>query len=210
MHGRSFSRVAIAAIALTAGAAFAQAVEEEEITIPVPEVEEERPPVQVQLNGGVAGYTGELGDSSDTGALYGVLGSAQVLPQIGVEAGYEGTRNVVTDGFGSGTIWRHNASAMVKGGPVLLDESLQPFVGVGLGISYVNASDEAEATGFRNDVMEEIPLAAGVEYRLGAFVAGARGTYRVLVNDEFAEPTPEADNPGGGLLSGQITLGGRF
>lgn len=175
----------------------------------------ERPRLDLRLNGGIADYTGNLGATTQMGALYGVTVGTQapgMMGLVGAEAGYEGSSNSVV-GDGTGTVVRHNLNGLLKLGPMLSvreKDTVKPFVGAGIGVSYVNPTDEAEAVGLRKDWLAEIPLAAGVEYRMGNLTAGVRGTYRVLAFDEFAEPTPEANNPSGGLASGSLTLGGVF
>jgi hypothetical protein len=172
---------------------------------------QELPPLHVTANVGIADYTGNLGANTQVGPLYGVTVGAEQWDLVGVEAGYEGTTNSVS-GDGTGSVVRHDVNALLKAGPSfdLAQNDLHPYVGLGLGVSYVNPTDEAEASGLRTDFLGELPLAAGVEYQVGMIRAGVRGTYRVLFFDEFAEPTPSADNPSGGLLSGQLTVGGQF
>ena len=58
--------------------------------------------------------------------------------------------------------------------------------------------------------MEEVPLAAGIEFNGGALTAGIRTTYRVLLNEDFADAAPAEDGPSGGLLDASLTVGGRF
>ena len=82
-------------------------------------------------------------------------------------------------------------------------------MGAGVQETYVNVTDGAEPV-YRSDFMTEIPMGVGLEYAAGGIKAGVRGTYRVLFFDEFAETTPSADNPSGGMLGGQLTLGGQF
>ncbi|MHB8873165.1 MAG: outer membrane beta-barrel protein [Myxococcaceae bacterium] len=174
-----------------------------------------RPPVDVRLNGGIADYTGDLGATTQLGGMYGVTVGTNLpgaMGLLGAEAGYEGSSNSVV-GDGTGTVIRHDLNGLLKLGPAFTvreNDQLKPFVGAGIGVSYVNPTDEAEAVGLRTDWLAEVPVAAGVEYRMGNFTAGVRGTYRVLMFDEFAEPTPEANNPSGGLASGSLTLGGVF
>lgn len=207
---------------LASGVAFAQANEEdieiagEEIEIVTPADEpEEIPAFDVKLKGGAAGYTGEMGDSTAVGPLFGVVASVDaaqarglnVTPNLRVEAAYEGNTNPVSDDFGEGTVWRHNVSTLAKAGVRV--GRFDPFVGVGVGASYVNVTEEAEDAGFRNDFIAEMPLAAGLEYRFGTLSAGARATYRPMFGEEFTENVG-AEGSSGGLLSGSVTLGGRF
>ncbi len=168
--------------------------------------------ITVSALGGVSNYTGDLGDSSAAGPLVGVMVGADWRGLVGAELGYETNRNSINDEIAGAdqAIQRHNLSAFGKIGPTLAT-NFKPFIGAGLGASYVNVTDGAEDfSNFRSDFMQEVPVGAGLEYKVGALQAGVRGTYRFLVNDEFQEPTPSADNPGGGLLSAQLNVGGSF
>ncbi len=173
---------------------------------------EQKPEYQVSLNGGVTGFTGVLGDSSRVGPMAGVTVGSTLWNFLGIEGGYEGSRNGISDprvAVGDQAIYRHNLSALAKVGP-RFENGLKPFVGAGLGASYVNISDGAEGPFFRNDFMGELPVAAGVDLGQGNLHAGVRTTFRFLVADEFQELTPALDNTDGGLLSAQLTVGGRF
>lgn len=208
--------------ALWAGGAAAQVGIEPVEPIGAEEVSrEQRPGFRVQANLGGATYGGDLAASSRPGALFGVSASTQAAdiesrtiggePRLDAEVGYESTTNMVSAdvGTGDGAIWRHNVSGLVKGG-VTIRRAL-PYVGAGIGASYVNVTDAAESNGFRNDLMAEIPIAAGLDYSISENVtAGARATYRGLFFDEFADPLTPTSNPGGGLLSANLSLGGRF
>ncbi|MBX5482758.1 MAG: hypothetical protein IRZ16_13095 [Myxococcaceae bacterium] len=205
--------VGLGLIGLLGGAsAFAQRVEPVEPRTQPGDI----PSFVVQLNGGLNTFTGRLGDFSKVGASFGVSASTQAATvtggpsgRIDVEAGYEGSENAIADDFGSGRIWRHNVSALVKGGVPF--RVVKPYVGVGIGETYANVTDAAEASGFRNDWFTEFPLAAGVDFNIGrGIVAGVRGTYRLLLFDEFAEPSPELNNPNGNLMGATATVGGRF
>lgn len=80
-----------------------------------------------------------------------------------------------------------------------------------MGESFINANDEAANSGFNHDWHTEVPLAVGADFQIGAgLVAGVRGTYRLLLFDEFAEPAPELNNPNGALIGANATIGGRF
>lgn len=170
---------------------------------------DQNPPVGVDVRLGLGGFTGELADDTGVGPLLGISAGAQPWSFIGIEAGYEGQRIPVDEavaGDGEG-IWRHNVGLLAKVGP-MIDEKWRPFVGAGAGISYLNPSEGAEGD-FDNDFVTEIPVAAGVDYRLGNIFAGARATYRVLGGEEFVEDAG-ADDDKGSLFNASITVGGRF
>jgi opacity protein-like surface antigen len=157
--------------------------------------------VNVFLKGGIANFTGDLGALTDSGPAYGVALNLQPFNVLGFELGYDGSRNDI----GSvATATRNGGTAMVKLGLPFI-ERVKPFVAGGIGASYVSVDG---GTGYRNDLMEEIPLAAGLEFNSGAITAGVRGTYRVLLDEDFAGET--AADPQGGLFDASLTVGARF
>ncbi len=173
--------------------------------------DEGRGDLNVFLRGGIAGYTGDLGALTGTGPSWGVTVNLQPTTLLGVELGYEGSKNDVTDPrlLEDPSLYRHGASGLLKVAPPLLaNERVRPFVGVGLGASYVSVRGE-DAGLYDNDLMEEVPLVAGVEFNTGVLTAGFRTSYRLLVDEGFADPARPGD-PGGDMLEANFTLGGRF
>jgi len=166
--------------------------------------------VNVILGGGIGGYTGDIGGLTATGPAWGVTLNVQPYTMLGFEVGYDGSKNDVTDdrfrAAEAPSLIRHGASSLVKLSPPL--EKIRPFVGAGLGVSYVYANGPATGP-YDSDFMEEVPLAAGIEFNAGALTAGIRGTYRILVDDNFADAAVP-DDASGGLLDTSLTVGGRF
>lgn len=154
---------------------------------------------------GLATYTGQLGGETDVGAFLGIQAEAQLFPAVGLEAGYEGSANGFTEA-NSGALWRHNLGAVAKFGPTLGDR-WKPFVGAGVGISYIDTAGEADAQPYTNDFVPEFPLAAGVEYRFNGMTAGARATYRIIGGEDFAS---SGGSDEGDLVTAGLSLGGRF
>lgn len=166
---------------------------------------------QFRLNAGVglSSYTGDLNEVTGLGPAWNVTAEARNFEVFGLEFGYSGNRNPITDPrvAEGAAVWKHGVEALAKLGPTL-QENIRPFVGAGVGVSYVNANQEAESL-YSNDIMTELPLAAGVDLQRGNLNAGVRATYRFLGNEEFAEfAAPGASE--GGFLTGQVTLGGQF
>ncbi|MCY1042606.1 hypothetical protein OV208_14875 [Corallococcus sp. bb12-1] len=159
---------------------------------------------------GLGGFTGDLGDETGIGALFGITAVAQPSPLVGVEVGYEGQSIPIDDARVSGGnhIWRNNGTILGKLGPIV-DEKWHPFVGVGLGLSYLDASSGSEPV-FSNDWQTELPIAAGIDYRLGNLFAGVRGTYRLVGGEELVTVPGTDDDAKGSLFNGNITVGGRF
>jgi hypothetical protein len=172
-------------------------------------LDEQQARVGLDVRLGLGGLTGDLGDETGTGPLLGIAAGAQLWPALGIEMGYEGQRlpidnRLVGDGE---ALYRHNVGFLAKAGP-LLQEHWRPFVGAGVGLSYINPTDGAEIL-FDNDIAGELPLAAGLDYNFGNIFAGARASYRVLFGEGFADDAfPNAND--GNLFNASLTLGGRF
>jgi hypothetical protein len=163
--------------------------------------------VKVFLKGGVSDYTGDLGNDIESGPAWGLTVNVQPLRMIGFELGYEGSRNSVTnDLLPDATLTRNGASGMVKIAPPLIDV-VKPFVAAGLGASYISAKGGAGL--YKSDLVEEVPVAAGIEFNTGNLTTGVRATYRWLVDESFAADTAPG-NPQGGLFDAALTIGGRF
>lgn len=156
------------------------------------------------VRSGVTAFTGDLGGETDVGAFLGIQAEARPLRLLGVELGYEGSANGFEEDD-SGALWRHNVGALAKLGPVL-DDRWMPFVGAGLGVSYLDPTGEAGADVFDDDFVAEVPLAAGIEYRFSGVTAGARATYRIVTGEGFAPGNIDE----GDLFTAGLSLGGRF
>jgi opacity protein-like surface antigen len=169
--------------------------------------------VGLDVRVGVGGLTGDLGARTAPGPLLGITAGAQPWRNVGVEAGFEGQRLPIDDVRvgNEQAMYRYNAGVLAKAGPLVLDDKLRPYVGTGIGVSYLNVTDGAESL-YDNDLMAELPLAAGVDYRFSSSIfAGARASYRVLFGDEFADDAITGDgNPDGNLLNFGLMVGGRF
>jgi opacity protein-like surface antigen len=167
----------------------------------------------VFLKGGIGGYTGGLGDSTAAGPTWGVALNLQPTNVFGFEFAYDGSRNAIDDArvsaLGNAAAMRHGASALLKVGLPFI-ERIKPFVGGGLGASYVSIAGETGGL-YQGDLMEEVPLVGGIEFNSGVLTAGFRAGYNILVDEGFANT---AGNTGrdssGGLLNMAATLGGRF
>jgi hypothetical protein len=163
--------------------------------------------VNVFLSGGVSDYTGSVGNDVNAGPSWGLTLNLQPTHILGFELGYDGSRNTISNGvLPDASLTRHGATGLVKLAPPLL-EVVKPFVGAGLGASYVSAHGGLGM--YDSDLMEEVPLAAGIEFNKGSITAGLRGTYRLLLDERFATD-PTLSNTDGGILDASLTLGGRF
>lgn len=174
---------------------------------------EERRDTSVFLKGGIGGYTGGLSDYTAAGPVWGVGVDLNPMRFLGLELGYDGSRNAITDARvensgGSAAAIRNGGSAMLKLAPPLIDR-VKPYVGAGLGASLITISGETGGL-YKSDLMEEVPLAAGVDFNSGALTAGFRGGYNILVDEGFADNAQEVGNPRGSMINISATLGGRF
>jgi hypothetical protein len=175
--------------------------------------DEEKTAISLDVRVGAGGLTGDLGERTVPGPMLGITAGAQPWRNFGIEAGFEGQRLPIDDVRvgDEQAIYRYNVGVLAKAGPLVLDDKLRPYVGTGVGVSYLNATDGADDL-YENDVLAELPLAAGVDYRFSQTIfAGARASYRVLFADEFADDAiTDEDNPDGNLLNFGLMLGGRF
>jgi hypothetical protein len=167
--------------------------------------EPRRGKVNVFLRGGAGNYTGDLGDHVKVGPTWGLTLDLQPLRFLGFELGYEGARNTAKSLLFDISLTRQGGSGLVKLSLPLFD-AVRPFAGVGLGISNISIGGDLRGA-FESDVVEEVPLALGFEFNSGALTAGARATYRLLLDENLAE---QLDNPQGGFFDVALTLGARF
>jgi opacity protein-like surface antigen len=174
--------------------------------------DDEQGDVNVFLKGGVGGLTGELSDTTQSGPTYGVALSLQPWNVVGLELAYDGSRLGINDArvASDSALVMNGGTAMVKLGLPFL-ETVKPFVAGGVGASWVTVTGGGDGI-YENDLVEQIPLAAGLEFNTGALTAGVRGTYRYLLDEDFGSPSTAvgAVEPEGNLVEGQLTIGGRF
>ncbi len=165
--------------------------------------------VNLMLKGGVGDYTGDLSNFTTAGPSWGVVFNVQPWNILGYEVMYDGSRNLVNDERVAQTpaITRHGISGLVKVAPPFISK-VKPFVGAGFGASLVRVSEHEERL-YEGELMQEVPVAAGIEFNTGGVTAGLRGTYRWLVDESFASPAA-AGNPQGGFFDAGVTVGGRF
>lgn len=156
----------------------------------------------VSLRGGLSSYTGELGAVSNAGGFLGVQADVLSRRWIGGELAYEGSYNNLSGGRQTGSLWRHDVSAMALVGPLV--NGLHPYVGAGFGVTFINPTSQAEAIGYFSDTLTEVPFAAGADYRLGHVVLGARATYSLLGSENFGP----VDS--GNLFTAGLSVGGEF
>ena len=191
------SRQSVAVLGFVLALAFASTATAEE--------ERRREKGSVFLRGGAGNYTGDLGDNVKVGPTWGLTLNLAPLRFLSFELSYEGARNIAKSALFDISLTRHGGSGLVKLS-VPFFEAVKPFVGVGLGISNISIGGDLRGV-FESDVVEEVPLALGIEFNSGALTAGARATYRLLLDQNLAN---QIDNPKGGFFDVALTLGTRF
>ncbi|MFL5318141.1 MAG: outer membrane beta-barrel protein [Myxococcaceae bacterium] len=165
--------------------------------------------VGVSLMGGITDFTGKPGSNTSVGPSWGVNADALVSNLYGLEVGYEGSKNPLHDSrvtADNQSVWRQGAYGFGKVGPEI--SHFRPFAGAGLQGTFVNVTNGARPF-YKNDLMWEVPVGAGVEYNVANVKVGVRGTWRWLFFDEWANGQSDAENTGG-ILGGQLTAGGTF
>lgn len=168
-------------------------------------------PFQVTANAGIGTFLGQLSDFTGLGGVWGVSLNGNVMQGLGFELAYNGSRNPITDDRipDGEAMWRNGVDAMAKVYVPMLT-AVKPYGGVGLGTSFFNASSGAEGL-YINDWVAEVPVAAGLEFNSkGGLTAGARAMYNFMIGEEWARNAFAGESPEGGLLTGQITVGGSF
>jgi hypothetical protein len=158
----------------------------------------------VLLGGGVGGFTGDLATITDPGPTWRATINVQPWNVLGYEITYDGSRNQIDDErlATKPALTRHGLAGMLKLAPPFI-EKVRPFLGIGLGASMLRVTEGAEGL-YKNDLMEEVPVTAGLEFNTGAVSAGLRTNYRWLLDEGFAGKLE------GGYLDGAVTLGARF
>jgi opacity protein-like surface antigen len=194
----------------TAGSAFA-AIDASRVGHDV-KLREDQVQVGLDVRGGVGGLTGDSGNETAPGGLLGISAVAQPWRNLGIEADVEGQRIPIDDARvgDEQALYRYNLGLLAKAGPPLLNDHMRPYLGAGVGGSYLNVTDGAEPL-YDNDFIGEIPLAAGLDYNFGKGIsAGARASYRFLLWTEFADAAEADGETSGHMLDFSVTLGGRF
>lgn len=166
------------------------------------------PQLRVTGNVGIQNWAGTLGDALNTGPQWGVSVGRQLFDLVGVEVGYFGQRNAFEqDVIESGAVFRHALDVMAKVGP-RLQSGVRPYGGVGVGVSLVNPNQAASDLVY-NDVLAEVPVAAGLDYDSGPLTAGVRGTWVWPFGEQFAQEVLGPDSQGS-IFGASLTFGGRF
>ena len=164
----------------------------------------------VVLQGGAAKYNQSL-SGSDVGAAYGVRLGLLPTPMLGIELGYLGTQNNISESLSEGrqasTLKTNEGYADVRLN--ILPGEVTPYVFGGYGLTWVNG---AAASGVPNSSTSTLPFGAGVEANLGAFKVGGRFQYNYLFSSINTGSTAVTVNKGGNsdFWSATVDLGASF
>ena len=164
----------------------------------------------VVLQGGAAKYNQSL-SGSDLGAAYGVRLGFLPTPMLGLELGYLGTQNNISQSLSEGrqasTLKTNEGYADVRLN--ILPGSVTPYVFGGYGLTWVNG---AAASGVPNSSTSTLPFGAGLEANLGAFKLGGRFQYNYLFSDINTGSNTVSVNKGGNsdFWSATVDLGASF
>jgi len=165
------------------------------------------------LKGGLALFTSDLGNVTSAGPGWGVILNYQPVEILGIEFGYEGSRNSLSDPRApqSTGLFRNSGIALAKVYLPLLS-ALHPFAGAGLGLGYVIVQGQSSAA-YDNGFIAELPVAAGIEFEASGVRIGGRATYHHFLTQEFSKdlrPVNGAPPLSGGLFDISATITFRF
>jgi len=175
-------------------------------------------PVTVQLQGGVAGYTGALASRIDIGATYGVSLAYDPSPFLGVEVGFTGAENELRLGPsgdddpnpGAPDLLRNGGYVIVTPGfsfqlPSEKGTFFKPYALGGLGVDRYSPQGLTRTLGYAAQTVTNVPFGAGLKARVGRFTADARVNYAWEFNERFSIFD---DHPV--RVQGQVLVGASF
>ena len=155
----------------------------------------------IVLQGGAAKYNQSL-SGSDVGAAYGARLGILPTPMLGIEIGYLGTQNNISQSINEGrlasTIKTNEGYGDVRLN--ILPGSLTPYVFGGYGMTWVNG---AAVSGVPNGHSNTLPFGGGLEANIDAFKIGGRFQYNYLFDKIYTgsnasgTPTSIGVNKGG-------------
>ena len=160
---------------------------------------------KVMLKGGVGLFTSDLGSVTSPGPAWGFLINVQPISLLGLELGYTGSRNALSDRENaplSTGLFRNGSFGLLKVGVPLLPV-LHPFAGAGLGLSYVSVQGQSTTGIYESGFALELPISAGLEVDLLLVTIGVRGTFWYLLTQQFAK----RPNVGANLFDISATIG---
>jgi len=157
----------------------------------------------VNVGGGITGFTDRTirSSTSPVGGLWDLRATLGSHVPLALELGYLGTATQIQSLFG-------NAKGTMIGtafeGDVRLNlmphEIVDPYVFIGVGWQRYNIDEKSfqlSDTGIANrDDLLEVPMGAGLSYRLGGFVTDVRGTFRATQDANLVLESPRTGTGG--------------
>jgi hypothetical protein len=165
------------------------------------------------LKGGLGLFTSDLGNVTSAGPAWGLILNYQPMEIFGIEFGYEGSRNSLSDPRApqSTGLFRNSGVGLVKL-YLPLASALHPFAGAGLGLGYVIVQGQSSPA-YGNGFIAELPVAAGIEVEASGVRIGARATYHYFLTQEFSKDLSSVNGApalSGGLFDISATITFRF
>jgi len=164
----------------------------------------------VVLQGGATKYNQSL-SGSDVGAAYGVRLGMLPTPMLGLELGYLGSQNNISQSLSEGrqasTLSTNEGYADVRLN--ILPGAVTPYIFGGYGLTWVNG---AAASGVPNSSTSTLPFGAGLEANVGVFKIGGRFQYNYLFSDINTGGSSVSVNKGGNsdFWTATVDLGASF
>lgn len=194
---------------------------------PEAEVEADREPFAVRerrrtglgiaAGGGVMDFVGsDLRGVTDTGGKWDARLVFGTRSPVAVEAAYIGSaQNIDTLGVEDSAILLSNGASAALRVNILKDLPVQPYVSAGAGWRRFSVTNTDTNTSDLNDTDDifEVPVAAGVAYRMGGFIADVRFAYRAAFADDLLRNAAvDPGDIGAGLdnWDASLTLGVEF
>jgi hypothetical protein len=158
--------------------------------------------------GGVEGYTSALAPRIKTGGAWGARVDAMPVPYAGLELEYSGADNRIKDPTASGgRIVRNGGQAALK---IEAPLPIAPYVFGGVGVERANVTRVPEGSAYRSDTYGQVPLGGGLDFRVGAFTAGVRGSYNILFSRNFTPTTTAGGRTSGNTWNATGNIGAVF
>ncbi len=170
--------------------------------------------LSVSAGGGVAGFTDEsMRDTADVGGTWGVRAALGTRSPIAIEAGYVGSAQAVDAlGLDRDAVLLGTAVEGLARVNLLPAERINPYFFGGAAWSrydIVNAETNTSDISDSDNLLE-IPVGAGVSYRIAAFVADVRGEFRVATGEDLVRTDVGEDAPTLHRWSASARLGYEF
>lgn len=166
------------------------------------------------VGGGVSGFTNEeMRDTADVGGTWDVRAAFGTRSPIALEAGYVGSAQAIDAiGLDTDAVLVGTAIEGLARVNLLPEQRINPYFFGGaawrrydLTNADTNTSDVVET-----DNLLEIPVGAGVSYRVAGFVADLRGSFRIATEEDLIRTDVGEEAPKLHTWSASAKLGYEF